>query len=156
MLHITIIALGKFKESHWREAEAEYLKRLSPYAKVNSIEIAEESFRDLGERDAVRKKEAEKIKKQLPDGAVVIALTEEGKEYDSPAFADFLAQHSTRGEHLVFVLGGPLGLDREFLTTCQFSISLSQLTFPHQLARVVLAEQLYRAATIMNGKQYHY
>lgn len=156
MLNITILTLGKLKESYWRDAEQEYLKRLSPYAKINIIEIKEEPFRDGDDRDKIKLLEAEKIKKHLPEGGVVIALHEKGKEYDSPQFAKFLESNTTRGEHLVFIVGGPLGLHPNMLSLAQYKVSLSQLTFPHQMVRTILLEQIYRGVTIMKGKQYHY
>ncbi len=153
---ITILTLGKLKESYWRDAEQEYLKRISPYAKINFIEIKEEPFRDGDDREKIKLLEAEKIKKHLPDGGVIIALHEQGKEYDSPGFAKFLESNTTRGEHLVFIVGGPLGLHKIILSLAQYTLSLSQLTFPHQMVRTILLEQIYRGITITKGKQYHY
>lgn len=156
MMNIKIIALGKLKENYWKEAEAEYLKRLTPYAKIKLFEIPEESFRDSDDREKIKEKEAEKIKQHLSVGAVVIALHERGKEFTSPQFAKFLETNSTRGEEIIFVIGGPLGLHESLLNTVQFQISLSQCTFPHQMVRTILLEQIYRATTITNQKQYHY
>lgn len=153
---ITILTLGKLKESYWRDAEQEYLKRISPYAKINFIEIKEEPFRDGDDREKIKLLEAEKIKKHLPDDGVIIALHEQGKEYDSPGFAKFLESNTTRGEHLVFIVGGPLGLHKIILSLAQYTLSLSQLTFPHQMVRTILLEQIYRGITITKGKQYHY
>jgi len=153
---ITLLTLGKLKETYWRDAEQEYLKRISPYTKINIIEIKEESFRDGDDREKIKLLEAEKIKKHLPEGSVVIALHEKGKEYDSPKFATFIESNTTRGEHLVFIVGGPLGLHKSILSLARYSLSLSPLTFPHQMVRTILLEQLYRGITIQKGKQYHY
>ncbi len=156
MFKIKLIVLGKFKEKYWQEAENEYLKRLNPYAKIEITEIPEEPFRESDDRDMIKKKEAEKILKHLPDNCISIALHENAKSYTSKDFANFLDQKSSHGEELVFIIGGPLGLDQSVLNKTQFQTSLSDLTFPHQMVRVILFEQIYRAATIINGKRYHY
>lgn len=156
MLNISIIVLGKLKETYWKDAEAEYLKRLSPYAKVTIKELPEEAFRDTDDREKIKLVEAEKIKKHIPEGCVLIALHEKGKECDSPLFARFMEKNSEQGQQLVFVIGGPLGLHPSILDMAKFQLSLSQMTFPHQMVRTILLEQIYRGVTIMKGKQYHY
>lgn len=155
-MRISILTLGKLKESYWKDAEKEYLKRLGQYAKIEFIELKEEPFRDGDDREKVKRNEAEIIQKRLPEGAVVIALYERGKQMDSVALAEFLENNSTRGEHIVFVIGGPLGLGQSVLDRADYQLSLSSLTFPHQMVRTILLEQLYRAGTIQRGKQYHY
>lgn len=158
-MHIRVIALGKLKESFWREAEEEYLKRLKVFAKIEIVELKEEVFREKDTRDEIRKKEAERIERYIEEGkkkGVVIGLHEGGKEFSSVRFAEFLSKSTSSGAHLMFVIGGPLGFDPEVLQKFDVQLSLSSLTFPHQLARVVLIEQLYRTITIINGKQYHY
>lgn len=156
MLNIKIIVLGKLKESYWFDSEKEYLKRLRPYAKVEVIELSEEPFRENDDKEKVKAKEAEKIKKSLPKEGLFIALHEQGKEYSSPLFAKFLQEHSSRGENITFIVGGPLGLHQSILEQVQMQISLSQLTFPHQMVRTILLEQIYRATTILTEKNYHY
>ncbi len=156
MINVKIIALGKLKENYWNESEKEYFKRLGPYAKVEILEVNEEPFREGDDPEKIKIKEAEKIKKILPEGGFVIALHERGKEFVSPLFAKFLEEHSTRGEVITFVIGGPLGLHESILNLADIQISLSQLTFPHQMVRTILLEQLYRATTILNKKKYHY
>lgn len=156
MLNIQVIVVGKFKEKYWALAEAEYLKRLRPYAKIKVMEVPDLAFKNQAETEAIRAAEADKIMAVIPSGAQVIALTEGGKNFDSIELAKWLEKLSESGQTLVFVIGGPLGLDRAFLKKSTATLSLSSLTFPHQLARVVLFEQLYRAATIIVGKQYHY
>lgn len=155
-MSITIIALGKLKEAHWKDAEAEYLKRLKPYAKIEILELPEESFRESDDREKIKAEEAEKIAKHIPVGAQVIALHERGKEMTSPELADFLEKKSAHGEQIVFVIGGPLGLHESILKNTPIQLSLSRLTFPHQMVRTILFEQLYRSITIQMGKQYHY
>lgn len=155
MFNIKIIALGKLKETYWEEAEGEYLKRLKQYAKIEIVEIPEEPFRENDNREKIKEKEALKIEKLLSNDALVIALHERGKEYSSVQFSEFLSENSSRGEEIVFVIGGPLGIHETLLKKTQ-QISLSCLTFPHQMVRTLLLEQIYRSATIINGKQYHY
>lgn len=156
MLNIKIIVVGKFKEKYWSEAEAEYKKRLTPYAKISLVELPDLAFKNEADRLRVRKAEADKIKNAIPENAFVIALTEDGKKYNSIKFASWLDKLNQSGQQIVFVIGGPLGLDRDFLKNVNATLSLSDLTVPHQLARVVLFEQLYRTVTINSGKQYHY
>ncbi len=156
MLNIHLITIGKLKESYWREAEAEYLKRLKPYAKIRLTELTEEPFRDGSDRDKIKAKEADKIKKHLSDRAIIIAMHEQGKQFSSTELAEFLNNKSTHGDELTFVIGGSLGLHESILELAQYQLSLSPLTFPHQLARVILCEQLYRSATILQKKTYHY
>lgn len=156
MIIVKILCLGKLKESYWSMAEAEYLKRLKPYAKVEIVELTEEPFRDNDDHDKIKKLEAEKTKKHLKEGAVIFALHEKGKAFTSPQFAKFLEDNSTRGEMIIFIIGGPLGLHESILNLATQQISLSELTFPHQMVRTILLEQLYRATTILKGKNYHY
>lgn len=156
MLHITIIALGKIKESYWKEAIDEYLKRLQAFAKVTIVELKDESFSEKDNLDVVRKKEAEKIKKAIPKGSFVFALDEKGKEYTSQAFSKRLETLRQTNSSLTFVIGGTTGLHASITNTANETFSLSKLTFPHGLARVFLVEQLYRAFMILHGRTYHY
>lgn len=156
MLNITVIVVGKFKEKYWSGAETEYRKRLTPYAKITIIELADLAFKTQADQGRIRAAEAVKISAAIPKNAFVIALTETAQELDSIKFANWLETLSQSGQSITFVIGGPLGLDRDFLKTVTATLSLSTLTFPHQLARVILFEQLYRAATIIAKKQYHY
>lgn len=156
MLNITILALGKLKEKYWAEAEKEYLKRLSPYAKIKIIELPEEAFTEKDNIEMIKNKEADKIQNNLPKNSFVIALHERGEEITSPDLANFLENNSTKGENLVFIIGGPRGLHTDILNLADKKISLSQLTFPHQMVRTILLEQIYRSVTIMQGKSYHY
>lgn len=153
MLNLNIIALGSLKDA---TQVNEYIQRLKPYAKVGLLEIPEEPFREHDDREAIQAKEAKKVLNALSDDSFVIALHERGKEFTSETFAQFLKEKSTHGEKLTFIIGGPLGWHESVLKRANLQLSLSQLTFPHQLVRVILFEQLYRAATIIQGKQYHY
>lgn len=156
MLNLTLICVGKLTTKHWLEAENTYLTRLKPYVKLNYLEIPEEKFSDEAERAVIQRKEAAKILAKVPTGSTLVALHEAGKSFTSPQLAKWLDEHSTRGENITLVLGGPLGLHDDVLHAAQLKLSLSPLTFPHQLARVILDEQLYRAAMILAGKSYHY
>lgn len=156
MLKLTILAVGKIKERYFRDALDEYLKRLGPYAKINLNEVAPESFRDNGEKEKSKKSESERIMKYLDKypTSQVILLSERGKEYDSLKFSKLLKKNEN--EHLIFVIGGALGYSEELLNFCEKKLALSQMTFPHEMARIVLLEQIYRAMTIAIGKNYHY
>ncbi|MEK7644466.1 MAG: 23S rRNA (pseudouridine(1915)-N(3))-methyltransferase RlmH [Patescibacteria group bacterium] len=156
MFNLQIICVGKYKESYWSEAETEYLKRLKPYAKIEILEISEEQFNDSSDKEKIKKIEAEKILKQTRNSNIIVALHERGKEFTSQKLAEWLEENSRRGEQIVFILGGPLGLHNSLLEKSTNKLSLSKLTFPHQMARVILLEQIYRAGTIVNNKTYHY
>jgi 23S rRNA (pseudouridine1915-N3)-methyltransferase len=156
MMNIRIIALGKLKEAAWRDACEEYLKRLRPYAKIDLLELPEEPFRDGADREKIKAREAERISKHIPADAIVIALHERGDAMDSVRFSETLHRLSAHGETIVFLIGGPLGFHSSILDFARLQLSLSPLTFPHQLCRVILLEQLYRAGTILAGKTYHY
>ena len=152
---VTIIVLGKFKEKAYKELENEYIKRLSPFMKLNIIELSEEPYSQSADIEKVKEKEAETIKKHLPEGAIVIILEEKGTLRDSMEFAQNLDRLTSLGQEIVFVLGSGAGLHSSMKEVSNYSISLSKLTFPHNLARILLLEQLYRACTIITGKNYH-
>ena len=152
---ITIICLGKFKEQAYMDLEKEYLKRLSPFSKVKVIELAEEPYRKNDDINRLKLKEAEQIRKNLPIGAIVILLEEKGTERTSPEFASNLERLTSLGQELVFVIGSGVGLHPSLKEVSNYTISLSKLTFPHNLARILLLEQIYRAYTINFGKKYH-
>ncbi len=155
MNKITIICLGKYKEKAYIELEKEYLKRLKPYAQVRVLELPEIPYGKNADLDRIKLEEAEKITKSLPKGALVILLDERGTERDSRDFSKFLERVGSVGEHLVFVIGGGLGLHSSIKAVSNYQIALSKLTFPHNLARILLEEQLFRANTILSGREYH-
>lgn len=159
MLHITIICLGKLKEKYWHSAEAEYLKRLTPFAKIEIKELKEESFGEKDDPAEVKKREAEKIKKALVGKAEchIIVLDEHGDSLSSKQLADKFSDFSNRQvNNFIFILGGPLGIDEYIKKIADTTLSLSAMTFTHQMARVILLEQIYRAMMINAGKKYHY
>ncbi len=155
MLKIKIICLGKFKEKAYLELEKEYLKRLSLFAKVKVIELPEVPYKSMDQVEKAKIKEAEQIVKQLPDDGIIILLEEKGQERNSVDFAQFLERIGGIGQEIVFVLGSGVGLHQSLKEYSNYTISLSQLTFPHNLARIVLEEQIYRACTIIAKKEYH-
>jgi len=156
MFRLTIIAVGSLKEPFWKAAIAEYEKRLTPYAKLKIIEVAESPFSSREEAPTVLRAEAEKLSGRIPDGAFTIALVKEGRAISTEKFAEAIDREGQGGREVVFLIGGPLGLSSDLATACHMKLSLSSLTFTHGEARAVLFEQLYRAMTVIAGKTYHY
>lgn len=153
-MRLTIIAVGRLKEAYFRDAAAEYLKRLKPYAVVEIVEVPD---RDVS-RDESRAlaEEGAAVLRAIPDGAYTIALDVLGEQYDSESFAAHLADLGLSGRSSVaFGLGGAAGLSPDVLSRADERLSLGPMTLPHQLARVVLLEQLYRAFRINRGEPYH-
>jgi 23S rRNA (pseudouridine1915-N3)-methyltransferase len=155
MFKITIIVLGKLKEKAYIELEKEYIKRLSPFAKIKIIELPEVSYGKNPDLDKVKTQEAEKIVSILPKNSVVILLEESGTLRDSKDFSKFLERTGSLGKELVFVIGSGVGLHSSLKEYSNYTISLSPLTFPHNMARVILEEQLYRACMILGNREYH-
>ena len=158
-MNITIVCVGKIKEAFYKDAVNEYAKRLSRYCRFQVIEVADEKTPDQTtehEEDLIRQKEAERILKQIKEDAYVVALAIQGKKLDSIAFSEHIERLGIQGKsNLVFVIGGSLGLHTSVLKRADDRISFSDMTFPHQLMRVILAEQIYRSFRIMNGEPYH-
>ncbi|MCI8738435.1 MAG: 23S rRNA (pseudouridine(1915)-N(3))-methyltransferase RlmH [Lachnospiraceae bacterium] len=158
-MNITILAVGKIKESFYREALAEYQKRLSRYCRLEIVEVADEPAPEKAspaQEDAIREKEAQRILKRLRDNSFVITLEIAGKKYDSEKFAKKLENLALSGKsQLVFIIGGSLGLHSSVSARADLSLSFSDMTFPHQLMRVILTEQIYRAFRIISGEPYH-
>ena len=158
-MKIEILCVGKLKEKYWINAISEYVKRLSKYCKIKVIEVPDEKTPD-GASEAlelqIKDKEGKGILKHIKDGVHVIALAIDGKEYSSEAFASKIDDLGIRGKsHILFVIGGSLGLSDEVMERADESISFSKMTFPHQLMRVVLVEQVYRGFRIIRGEPYH-
>ena len=156
MFRIILIGVGKLRERHWQEAQAEYLKRLSTSAKIEVIEVESEPLGETVTPAQTMKAEGEKILKRLPDGARIVALDKGGNMLDSGGLATFLRQHGGSGEKLIFIIGGAAGLSADVLGRAQHRLSMSALTFTHEMARIILLEQLYRAGTILAGEKDHY
>lgn len=158
-MKITILCVGKIKEKFYREAVAEYGKRLSRYCKLEIVEVADEKTPDgaseLAE-EQIRAKEAERMERHLRDGAFVCALAIDGKQLDSVELSEKIERLGTGGtSHIIFIIGGSLGIADSLLARADLRLSFSRMTFPHQLMRVILMEQVYRAYRIMNHEPYH-
>ena len=151
---IMIVAVGKLHGAYWRAAQQEYLARLRRYTDVTLIEVRDVVGRGTPDGVATQR-EGEALLAAAKDARRLIALTATGKQMDSPELAEFLRKQIEVYGSLAFLIGGPVGLAPEVVATCDDTLSLSSLTFPHELARVVLLEQLYRAATIIGGEKYH-
>lgn len=158
-MKISVITVGKIKEKFYRDAIAEYEKRLSRYCKLEIIQVEDEKTPDKAAEaieEAIKKKEAERILKYIKEDAYVITLEILGKEMTSEQFADKLEQLGLTGKsHIQFIIGGSLGLHNDVTSRSDFALSFSKMTFPHQLMRVVLLEQIYRGYRIINGEPYH-
>ena len=157
-MNLTVISVGTIKEKYLVEAIAEYKKRLSTYARVEEIQLKEETIHnedDKAEIAAALASEGEKILRALPKDAYKIALCVEGTSYDSPRLAEVIRDGSARSGKIALVIGSSHGLSETVKRACDLRLSVSKLTFPHQLMRVMLMEILYRSFTILAGKRYH-
>ena len=156
---IRIVAVGKIKEKALSQLIAEYVKRLSAFTRVEIIEVADEKTPDQASEtveEQIRDKEGERILKYLKDDMYVITLEINGKQLSSEELADKMAALGLQGKsNIAFVIGGSIGLGREVLKRSDYALSFSKMTFPHQLMRVILLEQVYRGYRIINGEPYH-
>jgi 23S rRNA (pseudouridine1915-N3)-methyltransferase len=156
-MKLTLICMGKTKERFIQEGIAKYSGYLKHYADGEIKELKEEKIQDLRDAPLIRKKEAERIFTSLPAHAFLVALDERGQEFTSHEFAGFLNKTLESGvRDIVFVIGGAMGLDESVTGRANKTIALSRWTVTHEMARLVLLEQLYRAFTIIKGKTYHY
>ena len=158
MVNIAIISVGTLKEKYLTEAVAEYKKRLSQFARVDEINIKEEKINNEEDRAEIERaldSEAEKIIAAIPKDSMKIALCVEGKSYDSPALAKLIGKMVDEKGKITLIIGSSHGLSEKVKRECQTRLSVSALTFPHQLMRVILMEALYRSFTILAGKKYH-
>lgn len=159
MQSITVLCVGKLKEKFYLDACAEYQKRLTRCCRLTLVELAEERLPDDPSRaqiDAALEREADAIEAKLPRGGTLVALCIEGKTLSSEQLSDTLAQYATRGvAQVTFLIGGSFGLAERVKARADVRLSMSPMTFPHHLARVMLLEQLYRAYQIQNGTKYH-
>lgn len=153
-MKLTVLAVGRLKERHWRDAADEYLKRLRPYADVREVEVRD---RDVtADEPRALREEAAALLKALPESAHVVVLDVAGRQLSSEAFSARLEELKTGGvSHIAFVLGGAAGLAPEVVGRADERLSLGPMTLPHQLARVVLLEQVYRAFRISCCEPYH-
>jgi 23S rRNA (pseudouridine1915-N3)-methyltransferase len=158
-MKITIVCVGKIKEKFYTAAIAEYAKRLSRYCNLQVVEVADEKTKEQAsetEIAMVKNREGERIQKVIRDDGYVIALAIDGKQLDSVELSEKVETLGLNGtSHIYFVIGGSLGLSEEVLRRADYLLSFSKMTFPHQLMRVILLEQIYRAYRIMNHEPYH-
>jgi len=158
-MNITIITVGKLKERYFKEAVEEYSTRLSKYCKLEIVEVPDEKAPENlspAEELIVIQKEGQGILKYVKDDTYMIALAIQGKELSSEGLADFINGLGIKGKsNIAFVIGGSLGLCSEVLKRADFKLSFSPMTFPHQLMRVILLEQIYRGFRIIKGEPYH-
>ncbi len=159
MQSVTIISVGKLKDAFFNEASDEYLKRLKAFAKMNVVEIKAgvlpENPKD-SEINAVLEKEGEEILRKIPSNAKVVSLCIEGKLYSSEDLAELFGSTALSGiSHIVFIIGGSYGLSHKVKSRSDIRLSMSKMTFPHRLARIMLLEQIYRACKINAGEAYH-
>ena len=158
-MKITILCVGKIKEKYFTDAIAEYSKRLSRYCKLEILEAADEKTPDrAGEalERQIKEREAQRVLKYLKEDSYVIALAIDGKKFTSEKFASCIDDLGVKGvSHITFLIGGSLGMDQSLLDRADLKLSFSDMTFPHQLMRVILLEQIYRAYRIISGEPYH-
>lgn len=158
-MKISILCVGKVKEKFYRDAIDEFSKRLSRYCKLEIIEVADEKTVEEAsdtEIKIVKDKEGERLLKNIKEDAYVICLCIDGKQLDSEELSEKMEQLAIQGKsHICFVIGGSLGLADAVIKQADYKLSFSKMTFPHQLMRVILLEQIYRAYRIMNNEPYH-
>ncbi len=158
-MKITLICVGKIKEDFYRKAVSEYVKRLGRYCRLEIVEVADEKTPDHtspAEEELIKEKEAARILKFIKEDAYIFTLEIQGKNPDSVSFANQLNQLAIQGKsHIMFIIGGSLGLHESVSKVANQALSFSNMTFPHQLMRVILLEQIYRGYRINKGEPYH-
>ncbi|MCI7264971.1 MAG: 23S rRNA (pseudouridine(1915)-N(3))-methyltransferase RlmH [Eubacterium coprostanoligenes] len=158
-MKVTVIAVGKLKEKYLRDACEEYLKRLGTYSKVSVVEVNEERCSDNpseSEIENVKQKEGQRIIAKIPKGSFVVPMCIEGTQFSSEDFAKKIEATAVAGNSdITFIIGGSFGLSDEVKSLGKLKLSFGKLTLPHQLMRVVLLEQIYRAFSILNNSKYH-
>ena len=158
MLHIDIVCIGKLKENYLKDACDEYSKRLSKYCNLNIIELSDEKIPDkLSDKlsDDIKQKECTKILSHVRKDSYIIALDLKGKQYKSEDFSIKIDNISLTNSYITFIIGGSLGLTQDLLSKCNELVCFSKMTFPHQLIRIFLLEQIFRAFKISNNETYH-
>ena len=155
-MHITLFTIGKLKDSFFGEAQLHFEKMLRPFCHLTIEELHDDPIRKREPQEHIIQREGERILKWLSPDDPVIVLDEKGKQFSSAHFSQWIGNYKDRGDHLQCIIGGPYGVSEAVKKRATAIIALSELTLPHQLARIVFLEQLYRAFTILHGKQYHY
>lgn len=151
---LLVAAVGKVKEKHWQAAQLDYVKRIGRYTDFQLVEVKDAVGRSVPEAVAMQR-EGEHLLQAVGDTQRLIALTPVGKQLSSPELTEFLQKEVVAYGRLAFLIGGPYGFSDDVLAACHLQLSLSPLTFTHEMARILLLEQLYRACTILNGEKYH-
>ena len=158
-MKISVLCVGKVKEKFYRDAIEEFVKRLSRYCKLEIIEVADEKTEEQSTENEIRlvkAKEGERLLKNIKEDAYVIALCIDGKQLDSEELSEKIEKLGIQGNsHICFIIGGSLGLADAVVKRADLKLSFSKMTFPHQLMRVILLEQIYRAYRIINHEPYH-
>lgn len=158
-MKIQIICIGKLKEKYWTDAVGEYMKRLSKYCDMEITELKESRLPDkasASQEDAVIRDEGENILKHVKDGSYVVSLEIGGKNLSSEELAQKISELPLNGKsHITFIIGGSLGLSKDVSKRADFKLSFSRMTFPHQMMRVILLEQIYRSFKIIRNEIYH-
>ena len=158
-MKITILCVGKIKERFFRDGIDEYKKRLSKYCKLEIIEVADEKTPDRAseaEEQKIKEKEAERLEKYIRKDAYVVVLAIDGKMLDSVELSEKIDKLGINGtSHIIFIIGGSLGLDDKIIKQADYKLSFSKMTFPHQMMRMILMEQIYRSYRILNNEPYH-
>lgn len=158
-MKITVLCVGKVKEKFYRDAIDEFAKRLSRYCKLEIVEVNDEKTDEQASETEIRlvkEKEGERLLKNIKDDAYVITLCIDGKQLDSEELSEKIEKLGIQGtSHIYFVIGGSLGLADAVIKRADYKLSFSKMTFPHQLMRVILLEQIYRGYRIMNNEPYH-
>lgn len=158
-MKITIAAVGKLKEKYLKDSISEYTKRISRFADVEIVEVEDEHAPEslsTAQEVQVKQKEAERLLKRVKENSYIILLDLAGEQADSETFSSKIESVMLSGNsHITFIIGGSLGLDKSLINAAGYRLCLSKMTFPHQLARLILLEQIYRAFKIMNGEPYH-
>ena len=157
-MNVLILAVGRLKEKYWQQAAAEYEKRLGRYGRIEIQEIPdlpEPAKASAAEEEQIKRQEGEALLRRIRPEDIVIAMCIDGERPDSPALSRMLSAYYDKGRRVVFVIGGSLGLSPAVVARAQKRLSFSPLTFPHQLARIMLLEQIYRGCKIASGEKYH-
>jgi len=156
MINIRIISVSKPPRGAFAELTETFQKHLKSFARLELVQVKEERFDSVTDRERVQKLEAERLLAAVPDGSIVIVMDEHGKTMTSVEFSKKIQSYEDAGQSVCFLIGGPLGLSAEVKRRASWTLALSAMTLPHDLAHLVLLEQLYRAGTLIKGKTYHY
>ncbi len=155
-MKIKLLTVGKIRTGYLQQAQEDYARRIKRYAEIALVEVKDAPQNSLRNTELVKRAEAGEIRKRITTGEFVVAMDSRGKQFSSVEFADFFRRKTLHGKsRFCFVIGGPLGLEDDFITQANSVLSLSKMTLPHELAKVFLMEQIYRSMSIIHGEKYH-